>query len=241
MKIEPNIIDIKELDKTKLSYYESYFENNFNSHFEYNLGSDIILNHIANVETANNWIDLGAGASTLFWALPLKTVKNIYCNEVTIEPLYVLNREILNKKELPICYYDVLDIYGHSRLHTDYLKSRMTHFYIFDVMGEWSINQVSFDLITQFGTFGLSKDKETYIKCMNNAFANLSVGGHMIGANWILKERYAKERGIHNHYLDTSIVDRFAKDEKCVVIDNQIVNIVDNNYKGVLIWHLKKE
>lgn len=240
MKIEPSTIEIKELDQTKLSNYKSYFENNFNSHFEYNLGTEIILNHIASVKTANNWIDLGAGASTLFWALPLKTVNNIYCNEVTIEPLYLLNREILNKKELPVCYYDVLNIYDCTPLHVDYLKSKMINFHIFDIMSEWSINQVSFDLITQFGTFGLSKDKEMYLKCMNNAYVNLSVGGQMIGANWILKKSYAEERGIDNRYLDTSIIETFAKDEKYVVIDNQVVNIADNNYEGVLIWHLKK-
>ncbi len=241
MKIELNKINISELDEVKLSYYESYFHNNFNSHFEYNLGTDVLLNHIADMNTINNWIDLGAGASTLFWALPLKTVSNIYCNEVTVEPLYILNREILSKKELPFCYYDVLNIYNREQFHLDYLKSRMNDFYIFDVMNEWKINQVDFDLITQFGTFGLSKNKEMYIKCMNNAFDNLSVGGYMIGANWILKERYAKERGIDNHYLDISIVESFRKKNKCVVVDNQVVNIVDNNYESVLIWCLKKK
>lgn len=241
MKIELNNIDINRLNREKLSYYENYFRDNFNSHFEYNVGTDIILNHIADLGDICNWIDLGAGASTLFWALPLHKVDNIYCNEVAVEPFSILDREILRKNELPNCYLDVLEMFKFDLSHVDYLKSKMKNFHIFDAMKKWSVDSISFDLITQFGTFGLSKDIDAYIRCMDYAFDNLCVGGQMVGANWIFKRDYSIERNIDNHYLNSDIIERFSMSQECTIIENQLINIIDPNYDGILIWKLKKK
>jgi hypothetical protein len=241
MQIEINRIDDYSVDNQKLSYYENYFLNNFYSHFEYNLGTEIILDYLSEINSVNYWMDLGAGASSLFWALPMTQINNIFCNEITIEPFLIFNNEILRKNQLPICYNDILKMYHKDFSQVDYLKSKMTNFHIFDAMKSWSIQDVKFDLITQFGTFGLSKDADSYIQCINYAFDNLTVGGRMIGANWIFKENFAKERQIDNSYLNTNLIHSFAKERDCVIIDNQIINIVDENYKSVLIWYLQKK
>lgn len=240
MEVSINSIQINLLDDKRLNYYHEYFRSNFNSDFQTGYGTELILDIINSLNDVENWIDIGGGTSTLFWSIPLKKVNQIYCNDLYAEAYYVLNEEVLKQNNFPKCYLDICEIYQINRKKLMSYKSKINKVYIFDALSEWNIDKKTFDLITQFGTFGLSPNAEAYLKSIQYSYSNLETKGHFIGANWLFNKEYAQIRGIDNSYLNERLISAFALENNCRILRNQFYPIKDINYSGVLIWHIIK-
>jgi len=215
--------------------YEQYYHQYYNQAFEYGKGTEDILNLISSVKLTgtNRWLDLGSGSMSLFWSIPLLGVNEIYCVDINPEAFYFL--ELLKKrKEYPQCYYDVLKMFDQRVEKLHYFFDKLLDVNCFDALNEWPrhYDSIKFDLITQFGLFGLCEDKITYLKSLMLAWKSLSQGGTFIGANWKRKKNGCQ-------YLDTSIIQLLGVDAK--VQYNEYHTFEDDpEYDGVLIWQLVK-
>jgi|GEM_PF-2148211 len=239
MQIYPE--KLLDFDKERYDYYFNYYRHNFNSELQPNLGTEIVLDMVHELGEIKTLIDLGSGTSTLFWMLPLQNVETIIYNEIYKEPVYIFHNYVIKNDSLAKCYYEILKRYGYPSEHIGYIKNKIKEFHLFDVRSYWKINtNTKFEIITQFGTFGLSRNEEEFFRCIENSSKNLSDHGSIMGANWVMKNHLIKEKSIDNHYLSTDLIKKSAISLNMKVTVNEMYKINDRDYEGILIWSLKK-
>lgn len=200
------------LDPARLAYFRRYFDSYFNDEFRRGQGTEDILENLARFGAGGDWIDLGAGPSTLFWTIPLDNIRSISCCDMAPEALKVLN-EFVNGDELPQCYRQVLEMYAKPAEHLAEMKRKVSHYYVFDAMEAWpeEFARHRYDLITEFGLFGLAASPERYLDCFEHLRPHLSDNGRIVGADWIRSPAFVRREGHDNTYLSPELVAEGAK------------------------------
>jgi hypothetical protein len=236
-----NYFEEYKLDIKKLNYFQQYFEKYFNNRFIYGYGTEDILHMIGKYDPQGNWLDLGSGTSTLFWSIPMSRIYSINCSDISPEALKVLSDYIYSKK-VPPCYREALKIFGKEEKDLDNMRERFSAFFVLDVFKDWPkyLDEKQYDLITEFGTFGLAPDSQSFTQCFGEPARHLKKDGYLIGANWIRNTITIEKDGINNRYLNTELVDKAAKKFNLKIMELKLINIHDPEYVGIVTFVLKK-
>lgn len=227
-----------ELDQIQLSYFQQYFDSYFNNEFRYGQGTEDILAALDRFGKDGDWIDLGAGPSTLFWSIPLDGIRSVACCDVASEALKVLYR-FANSDEVPRCYAQVLDMFGKSAAHLDEMKQRIHRYHVFNAMRAWPYKLVNhrYDLITELGLFSLAPSPERYLKCFEHLRPHLESSGRIVGADWVRSTAFIKEEGHDNSYLSRQLMAEGAERAGVELLSCTRSKIKDDPlYDAVFVW-----
>lgn len=229
-------------DKERMEYYTRYFTEYYHDGFRSGQGTEVVLDVLKKYGQAGTWLDIGAGPATLFWSLMLPKMKELHCSEMYIEGLKVLD-DFIRSDMVPQCYKDVMQMHGIAPEHLASMRAIPRSYFLFNALQEWpsGLPKESYDLITAFGVFGLSKTPEAYRESFSYMKPFLKPGAIAIGANWIRSQHFIDKNGGDNRYLQPELVEKSARDygyEIQHLSREQIAG--DENYDGVLVWALRK-
>lgn len=228
------------LDTERLDYFRDYLGQYFNMRFVHGWGTEDILDALAAVPRAGDWLDVGAGTSSLLWAIPLREVESVTCCDLVPEALAVLE-DFVQGAEVPQCYADVLDIYGLTAADLAARRARFGRYLVFDAFSPWpeAVTREGFDLITAIGNFGLSPDAEAYKRCFGRLRPALKPGGRVVGADWVRSAAFIAEEGHDNAYVCEALARDAAVEHGFDVISCRHVAIQgDPLYDAVVVWSL---
>ena len=226
------------LDPARLEYHQRYFRTNYYDELRHGQGTEQILRMVWRYGRSSRWMDLGAGTSTLFWAIPMSGVSSISCNESCPEPLAVL-RSFSESDEVPVCYQQALEMFGRPPAHLAEMKRKLRHYYVFDALGPWHLEE-RFDLITQFGLFGLAPSAEGYVRSLRTACGHLERGGRIMGANWICSGPAVERGAVDNSFVTTELVQEAAAACKLRVLHCERASVInDPDYDAVVMWAME--
>lgn len=231
-----------DLDPDALAYFRRYFTEYFRDEFRPGQGTEDILDTLAGVSRAGDWLDLGAGPCTLFWSIPLTGVRSIRCADAAPEALAVL-RDFVDGDDIPLCYQQVLDRHQRDRRHLDRMRKAVADYAVFDAMKPWPgpFGGMRFDLITEFGLFGLSPDPDHYRACFSHLRDRLRDGGTVVGADWIRSARFIADEGHDNSYLSERLVARATEEAGLTLRTCRLCPIQgDELYDALVVWSADK-
>jgi hypothetical protein len=227
-----------DLDPDALAYFRQYFTEYFRDEFRPGQGTEDILDTLAQVRSAGDWLDIGAGPCTLFWSIPLDGIRSIRCADAAPEALAVL-RDFVRGDEVPRCYQQVLARFGRDAEHLAGSRQAVADYAVFDAMKPWPepFDGMRFDLITEFGLFGLSPTPEQYRACFRHLRPRLREGGAVVGADWIRSARFIAAEGHDNSYLSEQLVTRAVEEADLTLRSCRLCPIEgDESYDAVVVW-----
>ncbi|WP_327358354.1 class I SAM-dependent methyltransferase [Streptomyces sp. NBC_01304] len=227
-----------DLDPTQLAHYRGYFADFFHGDFCPGMGTEDILDTLAASDAKGDWLDLGAGPCTLFWSIALSDIRSIHSSDASPEALAVL-RDVVEGEELPRAFEQVLERHGRDVGHLARMRSRMAGYHVFDAMRAWpdSFAEQRFDLITEFGLFGLSPTTDGYLACFERLSGHLRAGGKAIGADWIRSEPYIASAGHDNTYLTEELVAAAVGAAGLRLTSSRLCPIAgDELYDALIVW-----
>lgn len=236
----PELADVP-LDPQKVRYFQAYQNEYFNQAFLPDQGTEEILDALAAVPTAGDWLDLGAGTSTLFWALPVSGLRSITCADVIPEPLAVLDSSV-REGVLPRCYSDVLEMRGIPPEHVNAKRHLFHRYLLLDALKPWPAAMAGerFDLITAIGIFGLAAGPNAYAACFPQVAAHLRIGGYAVGADWIRSPDFVAQEGHDNSYICEDLTRQAIAHAGLEIVSCQKVRIKgDRLYDDVVVWAAK--
>ncbi len=225
-----------------LSFAECYFRKYYQGSFIRDQGVEQLLNVLSRYGTPGSWLDLGAGPSTLLWSIPLTGITSITCSDKHPEMLLTLHN-FAESSEVPDCYRDVLEICGKDKAHLTEMRKLIESYFIIDALQPWHGDSITetFDLVTEFGCFGITQSAEAFTDCIGYAKPAIRSGGMLIGANWIRSKHFVVHYGGANDYLGTELIARAAMLHCMEILHVELVLIKgDPDYDAVLIWVMKK-
>lgn len=231
------------LDPNRLEYYRDYARRYYYGAFLEGQGVEQILEVLAAHGRTGTWLDLGAGTSTLFWSIPLAGITSITTNDVYPEPLKVLD-EFARSNEVPECYKEVLQRRGKPAEHLTVMRRRLNEFVVFDALQEWPPDMAgkTYDLITEFGCFGVAPSGEAFVRCFGYFKPYLKNEGKAVGANWVRSKHYVSRHGGDNSYLSCDLVRGAAQQCRFEVLHCENVPIAgDPDYDAVIVWALQPQ
>ncbi|MDA9484044.1 hypothetical protein XI07_18915 [Bradyrhizobium sp. CCBAU 11445] len=231
------------LDQEHVDYFSQYRSLYFNESFRDGQGTDEILELIAGVEEIECWLDLGCGATTLFWSIPANVRTSIDCCDKSAEALRGLH-DFIPSDDIPPCYQQVLARFGRDHHHLACVREKIDKFIIHDVLSTpfRDAPGPQHGLITAIGLFGLCKSPERYAWALGNAAAQLAEEGYMIGADWVRSARFIDAEGHDNSYINEASIRRAADEHRLDVLSLSKVCIRDDPlYSTVFVWLMRRE
>ena len=229
------------LNPTRVDYFRDYLKEYYDAEFIPGQGAEVALGYLEELAPAGSWLDLGAGTTTLFWSIPLRDVSTVACCDIAAEALFVLD-EFASSSEIPGCYQQVLEMYGKTASHLRSMRQKPRHYYVFDVLSPWPEGLWSspFDLVTAFGSFGISATSEGYEECFKYLAQHLAPGGRAIGADWVRWPSFIEQDGHDNSYLAASLTRHAAGAAGLEVLECRQVPIAgDPYYRALICWALE--
>ena len=226
----------------RLATAKRYFLRHYHGPFRPDQGTEQILSTLRRYAPAGTWLDLGSGPSTLLWSIALSDITSISCSDVCPEMLAVLY-SFIQSDEVPACYRDVLQMLGKSEEHLAEMRRRVQKYLIIDALMPWhgTLTTETYDLVTEFGCFGLASSAESFVACVGYAKLAVRPGGTLIGANWIRSAALVAREGRPNNYLSIDLVGRSAEMHRMRLICNEHVIIKnDLDYDAVIIWAMER-
>lgn len=233
-----NEMEWGQLDPERLDRVRRYFEEYFNDEFRLGQGTEEILETLAESVSSGDWLDLGSGSSTLFWSIPLSNIESISCCDVSVEALKILH-DFVADDSVPTCYKQVLARHRKPIAHLDDMKGRVTGYYVFDAMTAWpqDFAEHTFDLVTEFGLFGLSPSPDEYLLCFDRVRTHLRPGARIIGADWIRSPLYVQQEGHDNSYVSEYLIHEGIRRAGCELLSYRHASICgDPLYDAVIVW-----
>lgn len=231
----------QHFDEFYLSHYTEYFFNEYFDELREEEGIMSILNILSEEGKCERWLDIGAGSNSLLWAIALKEVKTIECCDIRIEafkPAY----DFLTAGKLPQCYLDVLKKFNKNTRDFICLQEKIAYYHVFDAFKTWPDKmERSYDLITEFGTFGQVNTPTEFINSVSYANAHLANKGKLIGANWIRQKGNHWLYGQNNDFVNEQLVNISASENNLRVTYLKKFFLDDELYKYVLVFVLSKK
>jgi hypothetical protein len=236
-------LDDYHLDPDSTEYFQRYFTVYFQDEFIPGQGTEQVLDTLAGLGPFRRWLDLGAGPSTLFWSLALADVRDIHCADASPEALTVLRDFVRGSGPPPRCYQQILRRYGRDEAHFQAMRSRVRGYHVFDVRNDWpdSFTEGDFDLVTEFGLFGLSKGPEAYRDCFHRLAAHMPAGGHAVGVDWIRSAEFIAKEKHDNTYLSEDLIRAAIWDAGLDLSRVEWCPIAgDDLYDALIVWSARK-
>lgn len=223
-----------QICKKILFDYLNYYFNYYGSSYKKNQGIDTICKMLTKYCNGNSWLDLGGGCNTVFWS-----------NFINANYIVSIDRYKEAKIASEIIYKFFIqsdcEIYLRNLLNLDRnkIQQKFNIKYIAKDLLNQRINmKEKFDVITQFGLFGLCKNQNEYIEKVFECLQLLNINGVYFGANWIFSESYSHTMGFSNNYLyniDLKVPKPYS------IISRSILNIEnDSHYKHVLLYIIRR-
>lgn len=229
----------KEVNPIALEYHWKYFFEYYGNDFKENQGTEVILDVLATYSIAGNWLDLGGGSNSYFWSAAMNKLSNITVIDKDIEAK-IVTESIKKQQYHKGCFKYVMDRYKKT---PNDIYNIPLQFIVGDLFNN-PINMftdTSYNTITQFGLWGLLKNKDKYISKLEEAYNKLSHGGVLIGANWIFEDPLIVKRGYDNKYLDIKMIEELSKERKYKLCFAKEIQIKDDpNYSKVIIYAIKE-
>jgi SAM-dependent methyltransferase len=225
----------------RLAYFEDYRARYFNDALIPGQGVEPILETLARHGGApNHWVDLGAGVTTLFWAIGVNAPRAVSACDLVPEALHVLSR-FKASEELPPCYEDALRLMDRSRADFDAVRRLDWTYHVVDGLAPWSIPGGGIDLITAIGCFGLAASPALYLQAFAAAAANLAPGGRLIGVDWIRSALFVEREGHDNRYLGDALTAECGARATLKPLSLATVSIAgDDFYDSLIVWAFER-
>lgn len=226
------------ISEQKLKYHREYFKQYYGSEFKYGQGTEVILDVLNRYGRGGKWLDLSGGTNTFFWSIALNNISDVTVMDIDEEAGIVLN-EIREQRFANGCYEFALrkykkepeDIYS---IPISFVKADI----LSDNIEKYTLQK--FDIITQFGLWGLLKDENVYLQKIKDAEKRLKHDGILISANWTFEGELIKKRGYDNGYLQKSLIEEFCEREGFDLLFLDEIKIQnDSEYSKVLIYVLR--
>ena len=226
------------LDEDRLQYFEVYAEKNFNGPLEPGMGTEDILSALSECDAVSDWLELGAGTSTLFWATALPHCQSITAVDASPEALTVLKR-IVRGKQVPRCYLDALSIYDRNPDHLMRMRALPWRYLVFDFSEEWPqwAPGTQYGLITAFGCFGLDSGAPHFRQSFALSAQKLAAGGSIVGANWLRSRQSIEAEGYDTSFLTPEFIGSVFDENTIRLKQATIIPIkAGDRYKAMLLW-----
>ena len=230
-----------ELDKNRLKYFQRYLDDYYNVEFIYEQGTEQIIEMAARYAPGGHWLDIGSGTSALFWATAFRNILSVNCVDLVPEALSIFDR-FRNSDALPKCYLEALKIAGNSIEVLKQTRTAPWHFHQCNILKPWAsyLGSMTFNMITAYAVFGLSKDIQAYEACFKYLAEAASSKQTLLGADWIRSGNYVALEGHDNRYVSAKACYRAAKRAGFNVIECEYYEIKgDPLYSGVVSWVLR--
>ncbi len=228
-----------KLNPNRLNYFEAYSAANFNNSLTPGFGTEELLDLLATVPANVDWLDLGAGTTSLFWTAALRSCKSITAVDIFPEALEIL-RLIVAQNDISDCTVDALVRYNRPRSHIATVQALNWRYLVFDFAQRWPEQLIldRYDLITAFGCFGLGSNAPEHFK---NAMANttpfLAPKGQIIGANWLRTETSIATEGYDTSFLTEAFIAEECERNGIILDHSHIVSFdTDPRFSGILVW-----
>ena len=231
------------MDIQRLQSFRGYHEKYYNQAFQSGQGTEQILKLLANCDFKGDWLDLGCGTNTLFWAIPLlkKAICSITVSDLYPEALHVLG-EFKDSADISPCYKQVMQMFEVSVAEISNFRKRDWNFVCMNALQPWTeLSHQTFDLITQLGCFGVAPMPEDFLSAVIFAVRHLRSNGVLVSANWKRSDVYVSQYGGDNSYLSPQLIETLASaDSDWQILYNEKILIAnDPLYDFVLLWAVK--
>ena len=229
----------EELNPARLTYFRKYAKHNFHDSLQFGYGTEDILDILQSTPPPERWLDLGCGTSTLFWSTAVGKTQEITCVDAAPEAL-AIQKDLGASGYIPPCYQDAIRYCNRDHKHLDSMRAALCHFWVFDILRPWpeAVPVQHFDLVTAFGSAGISNDPHDFRRTIGQAALRLRPGGALVGANWIRSEDARQNEGYDTSYLTPEFTKKCMLDSGLNTTLSQIISIPDPNgrWNGVLVW-----
>lgn len=236
-------IDAAALDPAHLAYFEDYRRRYFNDRLVPGQGVENILDALTtHGGQPARWADLGAGVTTLFWAIGVNSPGQVVACDLVPEALTVLST-FRTGSEVPPCYEEAMALVGRSRAAFEATRRGPWSFHVFDALAPWRLpnDADGFDLVTAMGCFGLSRDAAQYADAFAAAAAHVRPGGRFVGADWHRSPSFIAAEGHDNRYVSEALTTACARAAGLTPLSIRPVPIEgDPHYASVLVWAFEK-
>lgn len=213
-----------------------YFCNYYGTDFIKGLGTEEIFDCFNKYFIKSRWLDLGGGSSSLLWWLAQKYNNTIDIVDIS-EESFILTKILQKSNYDKGCYK-----YVRSHFYDKDLKSSKIKFIKQDLLTTNFSFKKRYKNISQIGLLGLCKDKIQFNNILLQICNMLKKNGVLISANWIFNKTYAIKKSIDNTYINQQLINDFVKRNKLTLKYCKYIKFSnDENYKGVLIYVIKKE
>ncbi len=236
--------DVATLDPQRVAYFEDYRTRYFHASLIPGQGVETILETLARHGGApSRWIDLGAGVTTLFWAIGVNAPRAVAVCDLVPEALHVLSR-FKASDEWPPCYADALRLVGKSPPDLEAIRRLDWTYHVIDCLAPWSIPGADqgFDLISAIGCFGLAASPALYARAFAAAARNLAIGGRLVGVDWICSALFVEREGHDNRYLGEALAAECGARARLKPLNLATAPIAgDDFYDALVIWAFERE
>jgi SAM-dependent methyltransferase len=194
------------LDEERIAYFTEYMNTYFNDCFLFGQGTDGILQLLNRYQRGGDWLDVGAGTTTLFWSLAFGRATSVTCGDIVPEALKVLD-DFLHSQRIPPCYTEAAAKVLGVNVNTLPARALPWRYVIFDAHQQWPRHVIGqFDTVTAFGCFGLARDPDSYIKALRCARPHLKPDGVLVGCDWSRSETFVQQEGLDNRYMSQEFI-----------------------------------
>jgi hypothetical protein len=235
--------EVAALDPERVAYFEDYRTRYFHSALIPGQGVEPILETLARHGGApNSWVDLGAGVTTLFWAIGVNAPRTVAVCDLLPEALHVLSR-FKASDELPPCYADALRLVGKSARDFEAGRRLDWSYHVMDCLAPWSIPGADhgFDLISAIGCLGLAASPALYARAFSAAARNLAVGGRLVGVDWIRSALFVEREGHDNSYLGEALTAECGARATLKPLSLATGSIAgDDFYDSLIVWAFER-
>ncbi len=221
------------------NYFETYLAEYFAGPFLEGYGAEQILDMMSNWAGNGSALDLGAGTTSLFWYLPATRIDQVSCCDIAPEALAVLDEFVRKRPILPECYQWVADRFELTDQQVSKVRKLFAEYLVFDCIEAWPswMEHTSYDLITAFGNFGISRDLSTYQRCFDHLVTHLRPGGRAIGADWARRPSFVVKDSHDNSYLSVESITKSLVNVGLEPLACTRIELAhDPLYEAVFVW-----
>lgn len=226
-------------DKEKYLRHKNYLENNYKKPFKPNQGLEEIFEIIQEFSDGDSWIDLGSGATSFLWNIPMKKKNSINFVDIDME-IETLIKELQCTKYNDGCFKYAFETYSDKTASDVYNQNYI--YYTYDLLNKKITFNQQYDLVTQFGLLGLCNNKQHFIEKTEEIINILNDNGTYIGANWVYSSKRIIEKQHNNTFITTELIYNIANKFNLSVEKIKKIDILnDSEFDSIILYVLKKK
>jgi SAM-dependent methyltransferase len=228
------------LDPARLSCFRQYLNEEYSGPFVHGMGSYEILKMAREFLCPGRRLDVGSGTAALFWILAAAGGIRTTATDVEPEALFVLREFLSSPGQLPPCYYQAAEMFGHKAAHVESLRQSIDAYLVFNALRSWpdELSRASFDTVTAFGCFAICGSELSYQACFRSALHAVRPGGRIVGADWV-RHRHLQQRDYS--FVNVPALQTIGSRLGLRVLHLESVAVGGHEtYSGVVLWAFEK-